>query len=87
MIYRVTTTHVETEGDADDGQHPQNAIEPPDAPTDSEPVLLPVRVPPLPSARQRAHEDIKSIDREKRDAIEQERLERIGADLGITTHT
>ena len=33
--------------------------------------------------RQGMQEEIKDVDREEGDAVEQERLERVGADLGI----
>jgi len=76
-------THVEIERDANDGQKPQDAIEPPDA------LMNPIsRAYHLPTAvslalGQGMQEEIKDIDREEGDAIEQEGLERVGADLGI----
>ena len=66
-------THVEIERDADDGQKPQDAIEPPDA------LMNPVsRACCLSSSavfltlRQGVQEEIENVDREEGDAVEQE---------------
>ena len=86
------TTHIEIQGHAEDRQQPQNTIEPTDTPM--EPILRPccqhkcaLPIPFLFPARQRMQEKVKDIDRQKGDAVEQERLERIRADLGIAAYT
>ena len=65
-------THVEIERDANDGQKPQDAIEPPDTPMNSISRAYHLPTPVFLALRQGMQEEIKDIDREEGDAIEQE---------------
>lgn len=74
-----TCAHIEVEGDADDWQQPQHTVEQADATV--QPLLWWLFL------HKRLQKEVENVDGEHGDAVQNERLERVSADLCIAART